>query len=121
MWYKLKSDNFSYIQSIEQITDEFKFMDDNLFEEGFGGNIILKSLIENPTAEYLAAKQKYDNEQTIQECQAYLDETDYVITKLNELKLEDEDEYETEKTKYAEVLTKRKECRKKINELQEGE
>ena len=49
--------------------------------------------------------------------QTYLSETDYVISKLNELKLEDEDEYETEKANYADVLTKRKEARKKINEL----
>lgn len=51
--------------------------------------------------------------------QAYLSDTDYVITKLNELKLEDEDEYETEKANYADVLAKRKEARKKINELTE--
>ena len=50
--------------------------------------------------------------------QTYLSETDYVISKLNELKLEDEDEYETEKANYADVLAKRKEARKKINELQ---
>lgn len=48
---------------------------------------------------------------------AYLSDTDYVISKLNELKLEDEDEYETEKANYADVLAKRKEARKKINEL----
>ncbi len=48
---------------------------------------------------------------------AYLSETDYVISKLNELKLEDEDEYETEKANYADVLAKRKEARKKINEI----
>lgn len=50
---------------------------------------------------------------------AYLSETDYVISKLNELKLDDDDgEYEKARAKYAEVLTKRKEARKKINELE---
>lgn len=49
--------------------------------------------------------------------QTYLSDTDYVISKLNELTLEDEDEYETEKANYSDVLAKRKEARKKINEL----
>lgn len=48
----------------------------------------------------------------------YLSDTDYVISKLNELKLEDEAEYEAEKIKYADILKKRKEARVKINELQ---
>lgn len=48
----------------------------------------------------------------------YLTETDYVISKLNELKLEDEEEYETEKANYSDVLKKRKEARARINELE---
>lgn len=48
----------------------------------------------------------------------YLSETDYVISKLNELKLEDDAEYEKTKSEYAEVLAKRKEARKRINELE---
>ena len=48
----------------------------------------------------------------------YLSDTDYVISKLNELKLEDEAEYEAEKVKYADILKKRKEARAKINELE---
>ena len=50
----------------------------------------------------------------------YLSDTDYVISKLNELKLEDEAEYEAEKAKYADILKKRKEARTKINNLQEN-
>ena len=49
---------------------------------------------------------------------AYLSETDYVISKLNELKLEDDAEYEKARAEYAEVLVKRKEARNKINELE---
>lgn len=49
---------------------------------------------------------------------AYLSETDYVISKLNELKLDDDGEYEKARAEYAEVLTKRKEARKRINELE---
>lgn len=48
----------------------------------------------------------------------YLSSTDYVIAKLNELKLEDEAEFEKAKEEYKEVLTKRKEARNKINELE---
>ena len=48
----------------------------------------------------------------------YLSDTDYVVAKLNELKLEDEAEYEAEKAKYADILKKRKEARMKINELE---
>lgn len=49
---------------------------------------------------------------------AYLSETDYVISKLNELKLEDEEGYEEAKTQYSDVLKKRKEARARINELE---
>ena len=48
----------------------------------------------------------------------YLSDTDYVVAKLNEHKLEDEAEYEAEKAKYADILKKRKEARMKINELE---
>lgn len=48
----------------------------------------------------------------------YLSDTDYVVAKLNELKLEDEAEYEAERAKYSDVLNKRKEARARINELE---
>ena len=54
----------------------------------------------------------------INEYQQYLNDTDYVITKLNEAKLEDENLFNSLKEKYAEVLIKRKEARAKINELE---
>ena len=53
----------------------------------------------------------------IQQCKDYLASTDYVISKLNELKIEDEKEYLTLKEKYQETLNKRVEARKRINEL----
>lgn len=49
----------------------------------------------------------------------YLADTDYIITKLNEAKLEDDAEFETMKDQYSEQLSKRKEARSKINELQQ--
>lgn len=48
----------------------------------------------------------------------YLADTDYVITKLNEAKLEDEEEFNALKEQYADILTKRKDTRAKINELE---
>lgn len=55
----------------------------------------------------------------ITELQKYLTDTDYIITKLNEAKLEDDVEFEAMKAQYSEQLTKRKEARSKINELQQ--
>lgn len=59
---------------------------------------------------------KIDNE--IAKYKDYLSSTDYVISKLNELKLEDDGEYKKAKEEYKEVLAKRKEARNKINELE---
>ena len=49
----------------------------------------------------------------------YLAETDYIITKLNEAKIEDDALFEELKTKYADVITKRKEARERINTLEQ--
>ena len=62
-------------------------------------------------------KMQIANEQ-IEKYQQYLEDTDYIITKLNEAKLEDDTEFEAMKAQYSEQLTKRKEARSKINELQ---
>lgn len=69
--------------------------------------------------EALAFKKHYVNSKEIAELKAYLAQTDYVISKLNELKLEDDEEYETEKANYSEVLAKRKSARARIRELEE--
>lgn len=53
----------------------------------------------------------------IQRCKEYLASTDYVISKLNEAKIESEEEYLNLKEKYQETLVKRAEARKRINEL----
>ena len=50
------------------------------------------------------------------EYKQYLNDTDYVIMKLNEAKIDDEDYFNSLKEEYAEVLIKRKEARAKINE-----
>lgn len=54
----------------------------------------------------------------IRKLKQYLSSTDYVITKLNEAKIEDEELFNSLKIEYNEVLTKRKEARIRINELE---
>ena len=54
----------------------------------------------------------------IKKLKRYLNDTDYVITKLNEAKIEDEELFNSLKVKYADILTKRKEARVRINELE---
>ena len=66
------------------------------------------------TEEY---KQEIKNNE-IADLKMYLDNTDYVIAKLNEAKIEDEELFEELKIKYAEILTKRKQARARINELE---
>jgi len=61
---------------------------------------------------------EHEKANQIAELKGYLLNTDYVISKLNELKLEDEAEYETAREEYADVLKKRKEARAKINEME---
>lgn len=57
-------------------------------------------------------------EQEIIFLKQYLSDTDYVITKLNEAKIEDEELFNSLKTEYSDILAKRKEARAKINELE---
>lgn len=69
----------------------------------------------------LQATEKYKQEiknNEIADLKNYLDNTDYVIAKLNEAKIEDEELFEELKVKYAEILTKRKQARARINELE---
>ena len=47
----------------------------------------------------------------------YLSETDYIITKLNEAKIEDDALFEELKIKYDKEIKKRKEARERIKEL----
>lgn len=48
----------------------------------------------------------------------FLSETDYVVEKLSEARLDSEDEFEALKAKYADVLERRKSARARINELE---
>ena len=69
----------------------------------------------------IQATEKYKQEiknNEIADLKNYLDNTDYVIAKLNEAKIEDEELFEELKVKYAEILIKRKQARARINELE---
>ena len=66
------------------------------------------------TIEYKNIQKEWE----IKKLKRYLSDTDYVITKLNEAKIEDEELFNSLKIEYNEVLTKRKEARKRINELE---
>lgn len=78
---------------------------------------VIDNILQQVDYETEESKQlKIDNE--IAKYKDYLSSTDYVIAKLNELKLEDDGEYEKAKEEYKDVLAKRKEARAKINQLE---
>ena len=60
----------------------------------------------------------FQKEIEITDLKNYLSETDYIITKLNEAKIEDDVLFEELKVKYADELQKRKEARERIKELE---
>ena len=66
------------------------------------------------TIEYKNTQKEWE----IKKLKRYLNDTDYVITKLNEAKIEDENLFNSLKTEYSDILTKRKEARVRINELE---
>ena len=66
------------------------------------------------TIEYKNIQKEWE----IKKLKRYLSDTDYIITKLNEAKIEDEELFNSLKTEYADILTKRKEARARINELE---
>ena len=71
--------------------------------------------------EELQASEEYKSFQKeieITDLKNYLSETDYIITKLNEAKIEDDALFEELKIKYADELQKRKETRERIKELE---
>lgn len=102
----------------EKLDDEFEEMDDSLFAKGEDGGVYLKSFLADPDQDYIDRIKAMKKWGEINELEAYLNDTDYVISKLNELKLDDDGEYEKARAEYAEVLAKRKEARKRINELE---
>ena len=88
---------------------------------GFKKAYINNEIVEVEDKE-LQASEEYKSLQKeieITELKNYLAETDYIITKLNEAKIEDDAIFEELKIKYADVITKRKEARERINTLEQ--
>lgn len=87
---------------------------------GYKKAYINNEIIEIPDIEIMNSVE-YKNaikEEKITELKQYLSDTDYVITKLNEAKIEDDDLFNSLKLQYADTLAKRKEARLEINELE---
>ena len=86
----------------------------------FNANDELTKVVSQIEDENISNSEEYKEIQRlieIQKCKDYLSSTDYVISKLNEAKIESEEEYQNLKEKYQETLVKRAEARKRINEL----
>lgn len=66
------------------------------------------------TIEYKNIQKEWE----IKKLKRYLSDTDYVITKLNEAKIEDDELFNSLKNEYSDILAKRKEARARINELE---
>lgn len=66
------------------------------------------------TIEYKNTQKEWE----IKKLKRYLSDTDYVITKLNEAKIEDDELFNSLKNEYSDILAKRKEARIRINELE---
>lgn len=119
MYYKKSLDiENAYAVSDIKYDDDYIEMDDSLFEQDELGDYYLKTFLKNPSSEYIKRLQKYKDLLELSELKQYLSSTDYVIIKLNEAKIEDEELFNSLKTEYSDILTKRKEARVRINELE---
>ena len=110
-----KTDDSPFIEVEDEIEQQTYAVEYGKFWKVVDGSLVIGDDIETQaTQEYKDLVRSIQ----INEYQQYLNDTDYVITKLNEAKIEDEELFNSLKEKYAEVLTKRKEARAKINELE---
>ena len=110
-----KTDDSPFIEVEDEIEQQTYAVEYGKFWKVVDGSLVIGDDIETQaTQEYKDLVRSIQ----INEYQQYLNDTDYVITKLNEAKIEDENLFNSLKEEYAEVLTKRKEARVKINELE---
>ena len=110
-----KTDDSPFIEVEDDLAEQTYAVEFGKFWKVVDGSLVIGDDIETQaTQEYKDLVRSNE----INEYQQYLNDTDYVITKLNEAKIEDEELFNSLKAKYAEVLTKRKEARAKINELE---
>ena len=110
-----KTDDSLFIEVEDELEEQTYSVEYGKFWKVVNGSLVIGDDIETQaTQEY----KDYIKDNLICEYKQYLNDTDYVITKLNEAKLEDENLFNSLKEEYAEVLIKRKEARAKINELE---
>ena len=110
-----KTDDSPFIEVEDELEEQTYSVEYGKFWKVVNGSLVIGDDIETQaTQEYKDLVRSNE----INEYQQYLNDTDYVITKLNEAKIEDEELFNSLKEKYAEVLIKRKEARAKINELE---
>ena len=110
-----KTDDSLFIVVVVELEEQTYAVEYGKFWKVVDGSLVIGDDIETQaTQEYKDLVRSNE----INEYRQYLNDTDYVITKLNEAKIEDEELFNSLKEKYAEILTKRKEARAKINELE---
>ena len=110
-----KTDDSPFIEVEDDIEDQTYCVDYGKVWKVVNGSLVIDDDIETQeTQEY----KDFIKIKTINEYKQYLAQTDYVISKLNEAKIEDETLFESLNVKYADILNKRKEARAKINELE---
>ena len=110
-----KTDDSPFIEVEDDIEEQTYAVEYGKFWKVVDGSLVIGDDIETQATQEYKDLVRYNE---INEYQQYLNSTDYVITKLNEAKIEDEDLFNSLKEKYAEILIKRKEARAKINELE---
>lgn len=110
-----KTDDSPFIEVEDDIEEQTYAVEYGKFWKVVDGSLVIGDDIEAQATQEYKDLVRYNE---INEYQQYLNDTDYVITKLNEAKIEDEELFNSLKEEYAEVLTKRKEARAKINELE---
>lgn len=81
------------------------------------GNYYLSTDLTSP--EYLSAIELLEKNEEIGRLHYFLYNTDYIVSKIYEAKIEDnEEEAEQLKNKYADILQQRKQARVRLNELE---
>ena len=110
-----KTDDSPFIEVEDELEDQTYCAEYGKAWKVINGSLVIADDIETQkTQEY----KDFIKINAINDYKQYLAQTDYVISKLNEAKIEDETLFESLKVEYADVLTKRKEARAKINELE---
>ena len=110
-----KTNDSPFIEVEDDIEEQTYSIEYGKFWKVVDGSLVIGDDTETQAAQEY---KDYIKDNLICEYKQYLNDTDYVITKLNEAKIEDEDLFNSLKEEYAEVLIKRKEARAKINELE---